>query len=114
MPAVTMRLEMTKQDMRKGRKTGCPVSIMVRLEFSAMSSRIRETYLDAASSPRPSLPAISPASWILLAPAYRTRRASWHSQALMRRRRGFCQYIISSKEPIGLGGLRTTYHTSSW
>lgn len=25
-PAVTMRLEMTKQDMRKGRKTGCPVS----------------------------------------------------------------------------------------
>ena len=26
MPAVTMRLEMTKQDMRKGRKTGWPVS----------------------------------------------------------------------------------------
>ena len=25
-PAVTMRLEMMKQDMRKGRKTGCPVS----------------------------------------------------------------------------------------
>ena len=26
MPAVTTRLEMTKQDMRKGRKTGWPVS----------------------------------------------------------------------------------------
>ena len=26
MPAVTMRLERTKQDMRKGRKTGWPVS----------------------------------------------------------------------------------------
>ena len=26
MPAVTTRLEMTKQDMRKGRKTGSPVS----------------------------------------------------------------------------------------
>lgn len=26
MPAVTMRLEMTKQDIRKGRKTGWPVS----------------------------------------------------------------------------------------
>ena len=26
MPAVTIRLEMTKQDMRKGRKTGWPVS----------------------------------------------------------------------------------------
>ena len=25
-PAVTMRFEMTKQDMRKGRNTGCPVS----------------------------------------------------------------------------------------
>lgn len=28
MPAVTMRLEMTKQDMRNGRKTGWPVSEM--------------------------------------------------------------------------------------
>ncbi len=27
MPAVTMRFEMTKQDMRKGRKTGWPVSV---------------------------------------------------------------------------------------
>lgn len=26
MPAVTTRLEMTKQDIRKGRNTGCPVS----------------------------------------------------------------------------------------
>ena len=26
MPAVTTRLEIMKQDMRKGRKTGCPVS----------------------------------------------------------------------------------------
>ena len=26
-PAVTTRLDMTKQDMRKGRKTGCPVSV---------------------------------------------------------------------------------------
>lgn len=26
MPAVTTRLERTKHDMRKGRKTGCPVS----------------------------------------------------------------------------------------
>jgi len=26
MPAVTTRLEITKQDMRKGRKTGSPVS----------------------------------------------------------------------------------------
>lgn len=26
MPAVTMRLEMTKQDMRNGRNTGWPVS----------------------------------------------------------------------------------------
>lgn len=26
MPAVTIRLEMTKQDIRKGRKTGWPVS----------------------------------------------------------------------------------------
>lgn len=26
MPAVTMRLEMTKQDIRKGRNTGWPVS----------------------------------------------------------------------------------------
>lgn len=28
-PAVTMRLEMTKQDMRKGRKTGWPVSVAI-------------------------------------------------------------------------------------
>jgi Cu/Ag efflux protein CusF len=27
MPAVTMRFEMTKHDMRKGRKTGSPVSV---------------------------------------------------------------------------------------
>jgi hypothetical protein len=27
MPAVTMRLQITKQDMRKGRKTGWPVSV---------------------------------------------------------------------------------------
>ena len=26
-PAVTTRLEITKQDMRKGRKTGSPVSV---------------------------------------------------------------------------------------
>lgn len=36
MPAVTMRLEMTKQDMRKGRKTGSPVSDSIRK--SVMSS----------------------------------------------------------------------------
>jgi hypothetical protein len=28
MPAVTMRLSITKQDMRKGRKTGWPVSVV--------------------------------------------------------------------------------------
>lgn len=31
-PAVTIRLEMTKQDMRKGRKTGCPVSKLSAVE----------------------------------------------------------------------------------
>ena len=28
MPAVTTRLERTKEDMRKGRKTGLPVSVL--------------------------------------------------------------------------------------
>lgn len=29
MPAVTTRFDMTKQDMRKGKKTGWPVSVLV-------------------------------------------------------------------------------------
>ena len=39
-PAVTMRLEMTKQDMRKGRNTGCPVSKMSAVEdaYEAVTS----------------------------------------------------------------------------
>ena len=31
MPAVTIKFEMTKQDMRNGRKTGCPVSIALHV-----------------------------------------------------------------------------------
>ena len=34
MPAVTIRLEMTKQDMRNGRKTGWPVSELLVVEDS--------------------------------------------------------------------------------
>ncbi len=37
MPAVTMRFDMTKEDMRNGRKTGCPVSVMVRLDSPTMA-----------------------------------------------------------------------------
>ncbi len=90
MPAVTMRFEMTKQDMRKGRKTGCPVSIPIRLDPSTKVPPYRESYQDAGSSPRSSLPAISQASCLGLAPVCTKRQASLHSQGLMQRRRGFC------------------------
>jgi hypothetical protein len=60
MPAVTMRLQMTKQDMRKGRKTGWPVSA----NLSAVSQVWKETKaligadLGVMSNPRPFSPAI--------------------------------------------------------
>ena len=36
MPAVTTRFDITKHDMRKGRKTGLPVSVFVPISFHAL------------------------------------------------------------------------------
>ena len=56
MPAVTMRLEMTKQDMRKGRKTGWPVSVQLAgiSPRSGADGRLAEADQDVMLSPRPS------------------------------------------------------------
>lgn len=62
MPAVTIRFDMTKHDIRNGRNTGSPVS-MVDMSPVQWLYMYNETYLGAASNPPPSLPAISPASW---------------------------------------------------
>ena len=86
-PAVTMRLEMMKQDMRKGRKTGCPVSKLSASEYvhGAVGS-----YQDAAWNRQSSLPSISLESWILSGPAYKRPRVSSRLQDPKRRRIGFC------------------------
>lgn len=49
MPAVTTRLDMTKQDMRKGRKTGSPVSVVVS-GIALNGIVLTEAYLDGESS----------------------------------------------------------------
>lgn len=65
MPAVTTRFEMTKHDIRNGRKTGSPVSCMFvssRFPSSPIQQPDCDSYQDATSSPPPSLPAIFPGS----------------------------------------------------
>ena len=86
-PAVTMRLEMTKQDMRKGRKTDCPVS---KLSAGEDGCDGVASYLGAAWSPLSSLPSIFLGSLTSPDPACMMRRASSHVQGLKRRQKVFC------------------------
>lgn len=47
MPAVTIRLERTKEDMRKGRRTGWPVSVVGRGGVISEDGTLVAVYLGA-------------------------------------------------------------------
>jgi hypothetical protein len=91
MPAVTTRLEMTKQDMRKGRKTGWPVSVCVRsISFGAEGGGPSAgAHQDVMSSPQSSSLSIFQGSSSCSLPSCRTKRAFWHFRGLTRIQRVF-------------------------
>lgn len=98
MPAVTIKLLMTKQDMRKGRKTGWPVSVHLSAECPRMDGKILEPNQGVTLSPRSSSPAISPASSSRSRLSCRMRQASLHFRDQKRKRRAF--YECERSQPI--------------
>lgn len=98
---------MTKQDMRKGRNTGWPVSKQSGCEYGREAIDI---YQGAAWSPLFSSPSIFLGSLTSPGPACMMIRASSHVRGLKKRRKGSCglQRSMTAKRVKNDHGIPTT------